>query len=121
MATRISPNNLSIDITVRDYNRLQERLRKSPEVIQDRLNHTLKNISVDMEREAKMQVPVVTGRLQSSILTERQQLTYTIAPHTVYAEPVHRGNPYMDRAFNIVEPMARQELNQTVKDIIAGI
>lgn len=128
----------AITLTVHDRFMLGKRMAQSPEKVGRILNKTMLNIAIDMERAAKMHVPVVTGRLQNSILTERQDMRYTITPNTVYAEWVHEGNkginipashrsstysgkPFMTEAFNEVEPRARQELNNAVRDIIASI
>lgn len=111
----------SISIDLKDQYRLAMRLKKSPEVVVRKLNAVMLNIAIDMERASKLTVPVRTGRLQSSILTERAELKYTIAPHTPYAEIVHRNNPYMSRAFNEVEPKARAEIKAAVSDIIKTI
>ena len=111
----------AITVDVKDQFKLATRLKRSPQVVANKLNKCMLNIAIDMERESKMEVPVRTGRLQNSILTERQELRYTIAPHTVYAGFVHKNNPYMDRAFNTVEPVARRELKDCVQDIVRGI
>lgn len=128
----------AITISVHDRYMLGRRLQQAPEKVNARLNKTMLNIAIDMERAAKQFVPVVTARLQNSIWTERQDLRYTIQPNTVYAEWVHEGNqgvhipashrassyggnPFMTNAFNQVEPGARQELKQTVRDIIQDI
>lgn len=128
----------SITLSVQDRFMLGKRMAQSPEKVHNILNKTMLNIAIDMERAAKMRVPVVTGRLQSSILTEKSDMRYTIMPNTVYAEWVHEGNkgihipashrsssysgqPFMTDAFEQVEPMARQELNDAVRDIIKSI
>lgn len=128
----------SVQISVQDRYKLAYRMGKAPEKVAKALNKGLLNVAIDFEREAKKQVPVITARLQNSIETERQALRYEIAPHTVYAEWVHegskglhipaklrsssyKGNPFMDRAFDIVEPGAKMELNKVVKDIIESI
>lgn len=128
----------AIEITVHDRFMLGKRLAQAPEKVARQLNKTMLNIAIDMERQAKQQVPVITGRLQSSIYTMRENLRYTIRPDTVYAEWVHEGNkgqhipashrnstydgnPFMTRAFYIVEPGARQELKDCVTDIIKSI
>lgn len=127
-----------IGLSVQDRFMLGRRLAQSPEKVHSALNKTMLNIAIDMERAAKMAVPVVTGRLQNSIWTEKQDMRYTIQPNTVYAEWVHEGNkgihipathrssgysgqPFMTEAFEQVEPTARQELNDTVRDIIKSI
>lgn len=128
----------AVTISVKDRFLLGKRLAQAPEVVHRKLNKTMLNIAIDMEREAKMRVPVITGRLQNSIWTERQSMRYTIQPNTVYAEWVHEGNkgiripashrassyggnPFMTDAFDSIEPRARQELNDTVRDIIKSI
>lgn len=130
--------NIAVSISVSDKFKLAQRMAKSPDVVQNQLNKALLNIAIDVERQAKREVPVITGRLQNSIETTRQHLRYTIKPTVNYAEWVHEGNkarnatpgqrvsryagnPFMDRTFNIIEPNARRELNSAIKDIIAGI
>lgn len=111
-----------ITLSLHDQYMLGRRIAQAPEVVGRILNKVLLNIAIDMERTVKMTtVPVLTGRLQSSVLTERQQMRYTITPNTEYAVPVHNRNPYMDNAFDIVEPGARQELNDAVQEIIKSI
>lgn len=127
-----------ITISATDRFKLGQRLAQSPEKVSRALNRVMLNIAIDMERQAKQLVPVITARLQNSIMTERQDMRYTIQPNTVYAEWVHEGNkgvhipakmrnssysgnPFMTNAFNAVEPQARQELNAAVKDIIKSI
>lgn len=110
-----------ISLTAPDAEKLRKRLKQAPTQVQDQLNRALLDVAIMMERQAKMTVPVITGRLQSSILTERQELEYSIAPHTNYAEQVHSRKPYMDTAFDIMEPAARQRLNTAVRDIIGSI
>lgn len=128
----------AVTISVHDRFLIGKRLAQSPEKVGRILNKTMLNIAIDMEREAKMQVPVITGRLQSSIYTIRENLRYTIQPDTVYAEWVHEGNkgkhipashansayggnPFMTRAFDAVKPGAEQELKSAVEDIIKSI
>ena len=128
----------AITLTVHDRFMLGKRLAQSPEKVAAKLNKTMLGIAIDMERAAKKEVPVITGRLQSSIFMTRENLRYSVRPDTVYAEWVHEGNkgvhipdshrnstydgnPFMDRAFDLVEPGARQELNDTVKEIIQSI
>lgn len=48
-----------------------------------------------VERGAKMQSPVDTGRLRASIATDIGNLRATVAPHTNYALFVHEGTKYM--------------------------
>jgi len=128
----------AITLTVHDRFMLGKRLAQAPEKVSAKLNKTMLGIAIDMERTAKKEVPVITGRLQSSIFMSRDNLRYTIQPDTVYAEWVHEGNkgihiadkmrnstydgnPFMTRAFELVEPGARQDLNDTVKEIIQSI
>ena len=128
----------AITISAKDRFMLQKRLLKAPEKVERILGKVMLNIAIDMERTAKRIVPVVTARLQNSIWTERQQMRFTIRPNTVYAEWVHEGNkginipashrassysgqPFMDDAFNEVEPRARQELDNAIRDIIKNI
>ena len=128
----------TISLSVEDRFRLGMRLAQSPEKVARVLNKTMLGIAVDMERQAKKEVPVRTGRLQSSIYMIRENLRYTIQPDTVYAEWVHEGskgihipashmnssydgNPFMTRAFEIVEPGAHSEIDNCVKEIIQSI
>lgn len=127
-----------IGLSVQDRFMLGKRLHESPEKVSRILNKTMLGIAIDMERAAKMLVPVQTGRLQNSIWMERQDMRYTIQPNTVYAEWVHEGNkgihipashrassyagqPFMTDAFEQVEPKARQEIKDAVSDIIKSI
>jgi hypothetical protein len=72
-----------ITLSVQDRFMLGKRMHESPEKVSRILNKTMLGIAIDMERAAKMTVPVLTGRLQSSILMERQDMRYTIQPNTV--------------------------------------
>lgn len=48
-----------------------------------------------VERHAKQEVPVDTGRLRSSISTDIGNLRAKVAPHTDYAVFVHEGTKHM--------------------------
>lgn len=113
--------NATISISVHDRFMLARRLAQAPDKVSRIVNKTLLNIAIDFERAEKQTVPVITGRLQSSIWTERQDLRYTIQPNTEYAARVNQSRLYVERAFAMVEPGARQELNGMIKDIIRGI
>lgn len=110
-----------ITLSVNDQFQLGRRLAAAPEKVASMLNKTMLNIAIDFERAEKMIVPVITGRLQNSILTEREDMRYTITPNVVYAGPVNDRRHYVEEAFAAVEPGAQQQLNETVKDIIASI
>lgn len=48
-------------------------------------------LGFQIEREAKIETPIDTGRLRSSITTDIGTLQARIAPHTVYAGWIHEG------------------------------
>ena len=111
----------AISLSLNDQFQLGRRLAAAPEKVSAALNKTMLNVAIMFERTEKQVVPVITGRLQSSILTEKEDLRYTITPNVVYAEFVDDRRHFVQTTFEMVEPMARQEINATVKDIINSI
>lgn len=111
----------TITLSVHDQFMLGKRMAAAPERVHSILNKVLTNIAIDFERTEKMTVPVITGRLQSSILTEKSDMRYTITPQVEYAEFVNDRRHFVETTFDLVEPGARQELNEAVSDIIKSI
>lgn len=111
----------TITLSVHDQFMLGKRMAAAPDKVHGILNKTMLNIAIDFERTEKQTVPVITGRLQNSILTEKQDMRYTITPQVEYAEFVNDRRQFVETTFALVEPGARQELNQAVSDIIASI
>lgn len=79
-----------IDITVKPS---FESLGRAFKLIQlgAALQRGIEKLAFSIEREAKIETPVDTGRLRSSINTSVGTLQARIAPHVVYAGWIHDG------------------------------
>lgn len=76
------------------------------------IQNVIDRFAFTVERKAKQEVPVDTGRLRSSITTDIGNLRARVAPHTDYAVFVHEGTRYMKgRPFMALgESMAETEI-----------
>lgn len=71
---------------------LSSAMRRSPAVVNAKLNKWVNRTSARAERQSKQEVPVDDGPLQSSIRTDASgTLSATVAPHKDYAPFVHDG------------------------------
>lgn len=111
-----------INIQIKGLQRLQKAFSKAPQVITNHLNDGISRSMYILERTAKKESPVDTGRLRSSHRVEqnRTSLRGELFPTVNYAVFVHErgvtrrwaGNPWLERT-------ARQE-QRVVENTIQG-
>lgn len=63
--------------------------------IKSATQEAIEEYAFSVERESKIETPVDTGRLRSSIVTDIGNLHARVAPHVNYAVFVHEGTKYM--------------------------
>lgn len=87
---------MSVKIAVSiDATKFNKYLQDSPANFARAINNTISKAALSVEREAKIDSPVDTGRLRSTISTVLIPLQATIQPHVNYAIFVHEGTRFM--------------------------
>lgn len=94
---------LNITISV-NSDKYAKYLGDLPSHIRNAIGTAIKKSAYLVEREAKLETPVDTGRMRASIFSDIQPEIATISPYVNYAVFVHEGtryikaNPFMERA-----------------------
>lgn len=104
----------------------QQYFDRMPEKVKQSIGEALAKSAFTIERYAKMEAPVDTGRLRSAIITEMTPSRYptraTITPFVNYAIFVHEGtrfiraNPFMERAKQRGESEVQQFFSDALDD-----
>lgn len=84
-----------ISITV-DAALVTKWLADSPAKIKTAISRIIMQATFLIERYAKINAPVDTGRLRSSIYTDIRPMSSTVSTNTNYARYVHDGTRYMN-------------------------
>ena len=119
-----------IEIHLEKIAELQNGLKILPEKIKIGVGRAISTLAFIVEREAKLNTPVDTGRLMGSIRADYITLTEaSISPHTDYAFYVHEGKgsnrkygrrPFMEigeaKANEQEQEVFNSEIEQAVKD-----
>ncbi len=83
-----------ISITV-DMSSFKRWLAIRPEKMTQAMHNTITKASLLVERYGKLNAPVDSGRLRSSIFTTIRPMSATVSTNTNYAFFVHNGTRYM--------------------------
>ncbi len=106
----MSKISLKIDAT-----QFQKFLKDAPEKVSIALRNVIYKVTLLVERSAKQNTPVDTGRLRSSISTDIRPMSAKVETHTNYALYVHEGTRFISgRPF--MRDAAR-EVSQQVEQI----
>lgn len=114
---------MRLKITI-DSEKYDKYLLEAPEKVARALQDTIQKASYLVERGAKINSPVDTGRLRSSIATELIPLQATIQPHVNYAMFVHNGTkflqarPFLYDAGREVERLVSGILNDELEKVL---
>ena len=85
-------NNVTVTI---DATRFNKWLDSAPDKVVRAIGNVIQKTAYLIERGAKVNAPVDTGRLRSSISASIRPMTATIAANVNYAVFVHEGTRYM--------------------------
>lgn len=107
-----------ITIKLKNFDKIQETLKKSPRKMGQELAVAIKKSALMIERESKKLTPVDTGRLRSSIVSDIRPMRATIAPHTDYAIFVHEGTRYMKSRPFMKEGVEKVDVNKYFEQAI---
>lgn len=119
---------MEIDVKITGLAELRRKWESAPEKIKKMTMDALTKSGYEVEREAKIETPVMTGRLRSSIslassLGLRTEPHVVISPHTNYAIYVHEGTrfmkarPFMTKGYNTAKNKIKRHMQQLIKDI----
>lgn len=117
---------IGISVDAKSLDRFGRAVLKASKGFPKDLQEALQKAGYVVERRAKQESPVDTGRMRASINT------YSIAamagrphiavgPHTNYAEYVHRRNPFMARAYMISYPQVNNIMKQALDEVAVKI
>ena len=99
---------------------VRKALKKSPERVGRHLSIAIRKSAFLVERFAKKNAPVDTGRLRGSISSTIMPLVATISPKVNYAVFVHEGtrfitgNPFMDKGFRSAQTAIVRVFNSEI-------
>lgn len=102
-------NNISLKI---DATKFQKFLVEAPLKVERALRNTIYKVTLLIERGAKQNAPVDTGRLRASISNDLRPLSSTVQTNTNYAVYVHEGTRYMS---------ARPFMKDAVREVSAQV
>lgn len=113
---------MGLNIEIEGVDQMRKNFDKRGKSIEPSLNNIIQKSIFTIEREEKIQAPVDTGRLRSSITEGREfrNLYGSIGPTVTYAKFVNYGtrfqkaNPFIDRAIDSAIP----EIRKITKDEI---
>lgn len=115
---------MDIKITL-DASSFEKFLKESPRAFRIALETTIQKGAYLIERIAKQNAPVDTGRLRSSIATEIIPLKATVMPHVNYAKFLEFGtrymvpHPFMGPASVSADRQIKDILNAEVEKVLA--
>lgn len=107
-----------------EVNRLAVDLGKAPEGVTRKAGQAIGKTAHDIERDAKLIVPVDTGFLRNSITSDIDPLSAEIGPTAKYGEYVEDGTsrqepqPYMRPAYDRNKDGLVRALEQIVGDFL---
>lgn len=96
---------MQMAIEVKGLNEIVRNYATAPPKVKDELNKAIRFAGVRIQREAKIEAPVLTGNLRSQIrFTNLQDGRGVVGSYVQYSVYVHEGtkfmkaNPFMERA-----------------------
>ena len=119
-----------INVEIKGLDRLRKRWKNIDKESKKIIQKALLKSGYLVERNAKKEAPVDSGRLRSSISLNDSLLTranpmVTVAPNVKYAIYVHdghrsyKGNPFMERSYkeskNKINAIFKKAMDQIVK------
>jgi len=127
--------NMTIDVDARE---LKAAFNRAPRIVGAKVQDWVETTAAKAERQAKAEVPILKGQLKSSIHMSIGRLNALVRPNTRYMYWVHdgakspfaprklknssyRGNPFMTRTFNKVQPDAERAGQKLLNDIVKAI
>lgn len=114
---------MDIKVTI-DATSFEKFLKKAPAGFERALQNAIQKGAYLIERVAKTNAPVDTGRLRSSIATELIPFKATIMPHVNYARFLEFGTryitarPFMGPAADSTDKQIMTILNDEVKKVL---
>lgn len=84
-----------INVQIQGLDELKQALNLAPQVVENEVNKGIKRAIIQVERSAKIKVPVDTGRLRASHQIEFTNFRGELFPTTDYAPFVHEGTRFM--------------------------
>lgn len=114
----------TVNIQIKGLNKLRGAFLKAPKAVSSELEKGIKRSVIKLERKAKQEVPVDTGRLRGSHRTKFGNLRGEVSPTTTYAVYVHEGtrhqrsNPWLQRTADALQKDVEQEVQQAVNRAI---
>lgn len=114
-----------IEVSIKvDTSKLDKYMGALPPKLSSAVAVAIKKSAFLVEREAKLESPVDTGRLRASIYTDITPTQATISPYVNYAVFVHEGtryirsNPFLNRASKNAEPTIQDIFDQEISNAI---
>lgn len=113
--------NVSVKV---DTSKLDKYMGQLPPKIVSAISIAIRKSAFLVEREAKQEAPVDTGRLRASIYTDITPNVATISPYVNYAIYVHEGtryiraNPFLNRASKNAEGGIQDFFDQEINNAI---
>ena len=115
---------MELKITI-DATSFADFLKKSPKEFERAVQNAIYKGALLIERFSKINAPVDTGRLRSSISTDLRPLEATIGPHVNYAIFVHEGTrfitgrPFMKNAAEQADKQIAGIFNEEVEKVLS--
>jgi len=94
-----------ITIKIEGLEKLKDAFKKSPGIVREQIQKAIALSVALVNREAKIEAPVRTGRLRSSIRSRIQPFKGIVEPTVDYAIYVHEGT-----SAHIIRPVRRKAL-----------
>ena len=116
--------NIAIEVNTRE---LADAFRKAPAKTTKKIKEWVETITFLAEREEKQEVPVRTGALQNSVHGVVNGIRGETKPNIEYAIFVNNGtrrqkaNPFADRTYNKVKPVADRKASNLIDDVVRSI
>lgn len=122
----------NINIKISGLDKLKAAFARAPQVVREEVNDGIAQSLAVLERTAKKESPVDTGRLRASHRQQqnRSQMSGELFPTVEYAPYVHergftriwKGNPWLGRTAKIeersVERIIQRAVNKAIKRIL---
>lgn len=121
---------IELNIEVKGINQIKSAWDKRPALVKEYMNKAIEASVFEIEKNAvdenfqfKTPRSMRTGYLQRSfkfgIITK--DLYGAIGPTAVYAQRVHRNNPFMPRIARVSQPAIQRHFTDALKYIVEGI
>lgn len=116
-----------ITIKSRDLKILSKYFAKNKDLVSKYTDKAMKKSMLLLERNSKIEAPVLTGRLRSSIRTDIKPLESRLSVNVKYAIYVHdgtdrmRANPFLDRSIDKSEKLVTSYFTKATNNILNDI